>query len=244
MRGVCRLPLRSRLCADGALLRGRKSPGGSTGASNTGLSASRMTSAHAAHVAPCSIRRPTRFATGSLVDPRAAWRGGRGGGGRGRARVPHGAGGAEADSPRPITVLFGSRIYRRAGHCHHPPIGSKAVIHPANGVYPAGSRLGSRPGRPLIRPADGAGRGAGAGAGRAGGRRAQPAGVGPATRRHPPSECISTLGSATVAALRSSEYRSVLTPQTPATRSASSSSVAPARIGPRRSVPATANRQV
>jgi len=61
---------------------------------------------------------------------------------------------------------------------------------------------------------------------------------------YPPSACISALGRSVVAALRSSEYRSVRAPHTPATRSASSLSVAPERIGPLRSVPETANRQV
>ncbi len=61
---------------------------------------------------------------------------------------------------------------------------------------------------------------------------------------YPPSACISTLGRPAVAAERSSEYRSVRRVHTTPTRSRSSSSVAPARIGDLRSVPDTANRHV
>ena len=62
--------------------------------------------------------------------------------------------------------------------------------------------------------------------------------------RHPPSANISTFGSRSVAALRSSEYRSVRAPHNARMIPSTSSSEDPARIGPLRSVPCTANRHV
>src|SRR3954447_14645197 len=66
----------------------------------------------------------------------------------------------------------------------------------------------------------------------------------PRATAHPPRANISTLGSFSVAALRSSEYRSARTLHTDEISDDSSSSDAPSRIGPLRSVPDTANRHV